>query len=148
MKLTPERTARTVVNTRIVDASVERVFDAYDNPDKLVRWWGPKGFTMTVQELDLRPGGHWRFVFHSPTGQDFENHLTFEKLDRPALFAVHHVGHPYDGTVTFEALGDDRTRVTMYWMFPTAEDCARVRDVVAQGNEGNLDRMTAIVTEK
>jgi uncharacterized protein YndB with AHSA1/START domain len=145
MELTEEELARTVVSPRVIDAVREWVFDAYATPEKLVRWWGPTGFTMTVEEIDLRPGGHWRFIFHSPTGEDFPNHLVFETIDRPRLFVVDHLSH-YRGSVTFEDLGD-RTRVTMYWTFPTAEAYARARVIVEQGNEGNLDRLAALVAE-
>ena len=146
MKLTEEELARTVVSPRVIDAVRERVFDAYANAEKLVRWWGPAGFTMTVEEIDLRPGGPWRFTIHSPTGENFPNHLIVETIDRPRLFVVDHLSH-YRGSVTFDDLGD-RTRVTMYWTFPTAEAYARARVVVEQGNEGNLDRLAALVAEE
>ncbi len=48
---------REIVTTRVFDAPRERVFRAWTDPDHLAKWWGPKGFTNTFQEFDMRPGG-------------------------------------------------------------------------------------------
>jgi uncharacterized protein YndB with AHSA1/START domain len=45
MDLSPEEQRRTVISSRMIDAPIDAVFDAYANPEKLVRWWGPNGFT-------------------------------------------------------------------------------------------------------
>src|SRR5689334_98548 len=63
MDLSPEEQRRTVISSRLIDAPVDDVFDAYANPEKLARWWGPNGFTLSTEALDLHEGGHWRFVF-------------------------------------------------------------------------------------
>lgn len=136
---------RTVISTRIVNAPIDEVFDAYANPEKLVRWWGPLGFTLTTESIDLVEGGHWRFVFHGPDGSNFKNHLVFAKIERPSLFVVDHVSGPkYLGVVTFDDL-DGKTRVTMYWTFLSNEFIAKNREVVIAGNEGNFDRMSEVV---
>lgn len=137
--------SRTVISTRIIDFPIDQVFDAYANPEKLVRWWGPLGFTLTTESIDLVEGGHWRFVFHGPDGSNFKNHLVFAKIDRPHLFVVDHVSGPkYYGVVTFDDLGD-KTRVTMYWTFISVEFISKNREVVVAGNEGNFDRMSEVV---
>lgn len=48
---------REILTVREFDAPRERVFEAFTDPARLARWWGPKGFTNTFQEFDLRPGG-------------------------------------------------------------------------------------------
>lgn len=148
MKLSPEEQSRTVTNSRIIEAPIEDVFDAYANSEKIVRWWGPLGFTLINESIDLREGGHWRFVFKSPDGQEFKNHQVFEKIEKPNLFVVNHVSGPnYRGTVTFDDLGN-KTRVTMYWTFENADFLAKAKDDIANGNEGNLDRLTEVVAGK
>ena len=55
----PER--QDIVITRIFDAPMNLVFEAYVDPTLIPRWWGPKRFTTTVEEMDPRPGGSWKF---------------------------------------------------------------------------------------
>ena len=68
---------RDIVSARFFDAPREQVFEAFCDPSLLARWWGPKGFTNTIYELDVRRGGHWRSVLHAPDGRDFANHSVF-----------------------------------------------------------------------
>lgn len=71
--------------------------------------------------------------------------MVFLRIEQPRLFAVNHLSEPkYHGTVTFDDLGD-QTRVTMYWTFENAQVFAKVRDAVIAGNEGNFDRLAALV---
>ena len=68
---------REIVSTRTFAAPRERVFEAFSDPTQLARWWGPKGFTNTIHEFDLRPGGMWRLVMHAPNGADYANESRF-----------------------------------------------------------------------
>jgi uncharacterized protein YndB with AHSA1/START domain len=145
MDLSPEEQSRTVISSRILEARVDEVFDAYANPKKIVRWWGPSGFTLTTESIDLNEGGHWRFVFQGPGGTEYKNHLIFLKIERPHLFVVDNLSGPrYHGVVTFDDLGD-RTRVTMVWTFENVEVFAKIKDAVAAGNEGNFDRLSEVL---
>jgi uncharacterized protein YndB with AHSA1/START domain len=56
--------------SRSFAAPRERVFRAFTAPTQLVRWWGPKGFTVPACTLDVRVGGAWRTVMRSPEGKD------------------------------------------------------------------------------
>jgi len=48
---------REIVLTRTFDAPRERVFQAFTDPEQVGQWWGPRGFTTTTHEIDVRPGG-------------------------------------------------------------------------------------------
>ncbi len=61
---------RELVITRIFDAPRELVFKAWTEPERLMRWWGPKGFTLPYCTIDLRPGGVIHFCMRSPEGHD------------------------------------------------------------------------------
>ena len=56
----PEEADRQIVITRVFDAPRELVWKVWTQPEHVARWWGPRGFTTTVTEMDLRPGGKWR----------------------------------------------------------------------------------------
>ena len=61
---------RELVITRVFDAPRPLVFKAWTEPDRLVRWWGPQGFTTPSCTMDGRPGGAFRFCMRSPEGTD------------------------------------------------------------------------------
>lgn len=68
---------RTIVSTRVFAAPRKMVYEAWADPKQVVEWWGPSGFTTTVLEMDLRPGGKWRIVMHGPDGTNYPNEMTF-----------------------------------------------------------------------
>lgn len=117
---------REVVMTRRYDAPPDLVWRAWTEPAHVVQWWGPNGFTTTIEEMEVRPGGVWRFVMHGPDGTDFPNKVVFTEVVRPERLAYLHSdgtedGIRFDVTVIFEAVGDDATQLTMTSVFPTAE---------------------------
>lgn len=59
-----------IVMTRAFDAPRGMVFDAWTKPELLSRWYGARGWDLTVCEVDLRVGGAWRFVWRGPDGSD------------------------------------------------------------------------------
>jgi len=145
MDLSLDEQRRTVISSRVINAPIDDVFDAYANPKKLARWWGPNGFTLTTESIDLNEGGQWRFVFTGPDGTHYKNHLIFQRIERPHLFVVDHLSGPkYHGTVTFDTI-DNKTRVTMYWTFESDDVFAKIKDAVVAGNEGNFDRLSEVV---
>jgi uncharacterized protein YndB with AHSA1/START domain len=139
-----QQSDRDIVSARWFEATREGVFEAFTDASRLARWWGPKGFTSTIRELDPRPGGAWRFVLHGPDGVDHPNESVFLEVVRPERIAFRHLSaeHPFEMTITLEAQGGG-TRVTWLMRHPTAELCAKVRPFVVQGNEENFDRLAA-----
>ena len=71
---------RSLSLTRILDAPRELVWQVWTDPQHVVNWWGPDGFTNTNQSMDVSPGGFWRFVMHGPDGTDYKNLIQFIKL--------------------------------------------------------------------
>src|SRR5207253_4309776 len=61
-------TDREIVLTRVFDAPRDLVFDAFSKPELLKRWFGPRGWSLVVCEVDFRVGGAWRFVLEGPDG--------------------------------------------------------------------------------
>ena len=130
-----------ILSARTFDAPRERVFEAFSDPARLARWWGPKGFTNTFQEFDPRPGGTWRFLMHGPGGADIPNESVFVEVVRPERIVFRHVsGHRFEMTITLAEQGG-RTRVTWRMRHETARECAEVRPFVVDANEQNFDRL-------
>lgn len=124
--------ARDVVITRVLHAPRSLVFKLWTEPEHIVRWWGPRGFTAPYARVDLRPGGGYLFCMRSPEGRDFWSTGVFrevveaERLVFTDSFAdergnpVHPSHYGFDGewpdemtvTVTFADEGDG-TRITL-----------------------------------
>lgn len=137
---------REIVITRLLDAPRETVFSAWTDPAQVGIWWGPRGFTTTIHEMDVRPGGTWRFIMHGPDGVDYPNWVAYSEVVRPERLVYAHGGTrdeaEFHVTVTFDE-EDGKTRLTMRSLFPSA--AAReyvVREVKAiEGGNQTLDRL-------
>lgn len=98
-------------------ASPERVFDAWTDPAKLAKWYGPDGFATTTEEFDLRPGGAWVHTMKGPDGREYPNRIRFVEVDRGKRLVYDHVSDPaFRTTVTFEPEGSG-TRMSFHMAF-------------------------------
>jgi uncharacterized protein YndB with AHSA1/START domain len=138
---------REVVITRVIDVPRELVFDAWTDPEHIGEWWGPRGFTITTHEMDVRPGGLWRFMMHGPDGVDYPNRIEYLEIERPARLVFDHGGEvkgesDFHVTVTFEE-ESGKTRLTMRSLFATAAERDKVvREYGAiEGGNQTIDRL-------
>lgn len=134
---------REIVTTRVLDAPRELVFKAWTDPDQLVQWWGPKGFTNTFHEFDMRPGGIWRFVMHGPNGVDYQNKSVFVEVVNPERIVFDHVSGPRFQVVATFAEQAGKTKLTFRMRFESAAECDKVKAFAVEGNEQNFDRLEA-----
>jgi uncharacterized protein YndB with AHSA1/START domain len=143
--------AREVVVTRIFDATREMIWDAWTDPEQVALWWGPQGFRLTVYEMDVRPGGVWKSVMHGPDATDYANDCEFLDVVKPERIVYRLIGggklteRDMDAEIhwTFEAVGKEKTRLTMRMIFPSAAHRAleEGRHGVREGGEETLDRL-------
>ena len=127
-------TDRTIRFERIFNAPRAKVWRALTEPGLLVQWWGRGGkYAMTIEQLDLKRGGHWRFVLATPGGpQGFEGRFREVKAPERLVQTLEWDGMPgHVGieTITLEDLGDGRTRYLCTSLFHTTEE----RDGAMQG---------------
>src|SRR5262249_17479359 len=97
-------TERTVVITRIFDAPRELVFKAWTDPVHVARWWGPKGFTNPVCEIDLRVGGELRIVMRAPDGAEHPMKGVFQEIEPPARLVFSNIAIDAHGKTLLEGL--------------------------------------------
>jgi uncharacterized protein YndB with AHSA1/START domain len=71
------------VITRVLDAPRGLVFDALTNPEHLPHWFGFRDWTLPVCEIDLRPGGKWRYVMRGPDGEEMGMSGVYREIERP-----------------------------------------------------------------
>ncbi|MCX6953273.1 MAG: SRPBCC family protein [Verrucomicrobia bacterium] len=142
---------RELVISREFTAPRDLVWEAMTDPKHVVNWWGPRGFSTTIETMDLRPGGVWKQTLHGPDGANYPNKSVFQEVVRPERIVYSHGGGREGGpgtsfvaTWTFDDLGGGRTRVTIRMVFPTAADRERViREFGAQeGGRQTLERLS------
>jgi uncharacterized protein YndB with AHSA1/START domain len=127
-KAMADSTNREIVIERVLDAPRELVWEAMTNPEHVIHWWGPNGFTTTIEKMDFRVGGVWKHVMHGPDGANYPNSSVFQEIVKPERIVYSHGGAREGGpgahflsTWTFEALGD-QTRLTIHMLFDTPEE--------------------------
>jgi uncharacterized protein YndB with AHSA1/START domain len=74
---------RDLIITRLFDAPRELVWKAWTEPERVMRWWGPIGFTSPVSRIDLRVGGEYQSCMRSPDGKDFWSKGIFREIVAP-----------------------------------------------------------------
>lgn len=147
----PTSTAnREITSTRVFDAPRDLVWRAMTDPAHVVRWWGPRGFTTTIEKMEVRPGGTWKHVMHGPDGTDYPNQCVFTEVVPGERLVFVQGGATPDGsevqfvaTWSFDALSESRTRVTVRMVFPSAADRDRVAKEygAVEGLTQTLDRL-------
>jgi uncharacterized protein YndB with AHSA1/START domain len=141
-------TDREIHIERVFDAPRDRVFAVYTDPELIPEWYGPRGTTAIVEEMDVRPGGTWRFRFEESDGTGTAFHGTYREITAPERIVQTFEwegmpGHVSVETATFEDLGD-RTKVTTTSLFHTTEE----RDgMLGSGMEGGMQETYARLDE-
>jgi uncharacterized protein YndB with AHSA1/START domain len=122
-------TDREIVLTRVFDAPRKLVFEAFTKPELLKQWFGPRGWSLVVCEVDLKVGGGFRFVLRGPDGQQMGMRGVYRKIVPPER-SVHmesYDDYPGESQVTsvFVEQGG-KTTLTATILYPSQE----VRDIV------------------
>lgn len=131
---------------REVDAPRELVFRAYTEPDLLCQWLGPRGYAMTVDRWEPRPGGAYRYIHTNPAGESFAFHGSFHSVsidDMVQTFEFEGApGHVSLDALVLEDLGDGRTRIRTHSVFQSVDDRdTMVAAGMARGVEEGFDRL-------
>ena len=139
--------------TRLFAASRHLVWEAMNKPEHIKRWWGRlgEGYSVPVCEVDLRPGGRWRFVNRHPKGEaefygEYREIVPPERVVFTEIFAP----FPDSGSLVTAVLTEenDKTRLTVTAQYPSLE----VRDMVigtgmAKGAAASYDRLEEVASE-
>ena len=157
----PNDTASNVAVTRTFDVPVDQVWKAWVDPEYVMQWWGPDGFTSPLARIDFREGGTSLVSMRSPEGQDLYNTWTYGRivahqriefvlrftdqagkpLDPHALGMPPGIPEAVPHVVTFAAVDGSTTEMTVTEYGYASE---QVAEVSRMGLEQSLDKMTAL----
>jgi len=144
---------REIVLTRVFDVPRALLFEAMTKPEHVRRWWGclDEHHSVPVCEIDLRPGGKWRFVGRGPQGE-FGFHGVYREIAAPARVVFTEIFDPFPDveSVVTSTLTEEggKTRLTVTCLYPSIE----VRDMVlnsgmARGAGISYDRLEEVAAE-
>ena len=123
---------REICMTRMFDAPRALVWEAMSKPEHIKRWWGclGEGYSVPVCEVDLRPGGKWRFVNRTPKGEMAAFYGVYREIVPPERVVFTEIFEPFpdSGSVVTSVLTEEngKTRLTVTCLYPSVE----VRDMV------------------
>lgn len=139
--------------TRIYDAPLQAVWDAWTDPAQVAQWWGPRGFTITTHSKDLRTGGHWSYTMHGPDGTDYPNQTAYLDVQPLSRLVYDHGGYEdrppmFRVTVDFSET-DGKTRMDMCMTLPTPEAAVQTRAFIKKaGGEATWDRLAEYLAKQ
>ena len=139
--------------TRIFNAPRERVFGAYTDPKQMTQWWGPRRFTITIDTMDVRPGGVWRILNRDTEGNEFAFHGVYHEVSKPSRLVYTFEfegmpGHVILGIVTFEDL-NGKTKLTEKSVFETVGDRdGMLKSGMEEGAPETMDRLAELVEKE
>ena len=156
-------TGSVVLIERVFDAPLERLWQAWSDPQQFMRWWGVRAFTTPVAEIDFRLGGKYLYCMRAPDGQDIWGTGVYREIvDRQRIvfsdsFADAQ-GNPVPGdyygmgndfpddleiSVTLEDIGNGRTRQTLEHIGMPAGELAEM--TTASWNE-SFDKLAELLS--
>src|SRR5215210_818359 len=116
---------REIVLVRVLDATREAVFAAWTDADAFCQWFGPDGFTCTVREMDVRPGGRARFDMVSGDGTVYTNRFDYLEIVPGQRMVLDHGSDADDDpdrfrvTIVLDEQADGKTVLTLRQLHPT-----------------------------
>jgi len=141
---------REVVITRIFDAPRELVFKASTDPNLIPQWWGPKRFATTVEKMEVKPGGVWRFIQLDQDGNKYAFNGAYREIVPPER-EVHTFefegmpGHVILETSTLEEF-EGKTKLTVTDLFQSVEDRdGMFNSGMKEGSTESMDRLEKLL---
>jgi uncharacterized protein YndB with AHSA1/START domain len=150
--LTAEPGKQEIIITEEFSAPCDLVFKIYTDPILIPEWWGPGYLTTTVEKMDVKPGGQWRFIQRAPDGQVHAFHGVYHEVV-PAKKLVQTFeyegmpGHVILETLTFEDQ-DGKTKLTDQSVFQSVEDRdGMLNSGMQEGSDESMDRLVEILNK-
>ena len=113
--------SKELVISRVFNAPIELVWRVWTEPEHIKNWWGPNGFTNTIFQMDVKPGGVWDFIMHGPDGIDYKNKSVYKEVVKYEKLVYDHISGPkFQFTVIFKTQGK-KTLINIQMLFETAE---------------------------
>lgn len=139
--------------SRVFDTPRELVWKVCSDPELIPKWWGPRYLTTTVDKMELKVGGVWRYIQKDAEGNEYAFNGVYKEVLPPERMVYTFefepmAGHVSTDTITLEELPDGKTKITTRTTFETIED---LEGMLQSGMEGGAvetwDRLEEVLVE-
>jgi uncharacterized protein YndB with AHSA1/START domain len=138
-----------IITTRVFNASRDRVFKVYTDPELLPQWWGPSYLTTTVDKMEVKDGGSWRFVQKDAEGNEYAFRGVYHSIRPEQIVGTFEweglPGHVLMETVTLEEK-DGQTILKSTSVFQSVEDRdGMLQSGMEDGADESMDKLTQLI---
>jgi len=151
INFTVNRGALEVVMERLFDAPRSLVWKLWTDPNLIPQWWGPSRMKTTVDRMDMKPGGRWRFILENPDGSkiafsgEYREIVPPERLLYTFNFEPIGPGHEVIEVVTFEE-HEHKTKLTSKNIYQKLEDLeGMVQSGMEEGSNETMERFADLL---
>lgn len=153
MQVVAESDRQDIFLCRIFEARRELVFEAYTDPKAIPTWWGPKGHTTTVDQMELKKGGIWRYIHRDSDANEYVHTGVYHEVTSPERLVTTYEleGMPGVGLVivTFAEQPDGATKLTEQSIFPSIETRnAVLQSGMTDGASQTFDRLEELLAQR
>ena len=113
-------------------APMELVWKVWTDPEHIVNWWGPAGFTSTIHKMDFHEGGEWKLTLKGPDGTDYPNRSIFKEIILSKKIVFEHFNPHFITAVLFESNGQE-THIDWILLFDTVE----MREIIVKTHKAD-----------
>lgn len=125
--------------SKTLKAPINFMWELWANPEHLVSWWGPDGFTSTIHKMDFQEGGEWKLTMHGPDGTNYPNRSIFKKIIPLNKIVFEHFNPHFITTVLFESKSEE-TQIDWALLFDTVE----MHDIVVKAHKADEGQKQSI----
>ena len=141
--------ATTITIHRLLDAPINLVWEAWTQPEHIVKWWGPPGIDTSIVHHEFKVGGQWKYVMKMPNGQDFIAEGSYTEITPPSKLITTANFRPMTEGVIMEVIlkeNGEKTEFTFNVIHPTEEYKLQQEKMGVYNGWGSVfDRLEALL---
>lgn len=130
------------------EAPIDLMWKVWTDPEHIVNWWGPDGFSTTIHKIDFQEGGEWKLTLHGSDGTNYPNRSIFIEIITRKKIVFEHFNPHFITTVIFESTGAE-TQVDWTLLFDSAEMCETIIKAhkAEEGQKQNIEKLEKYISK-
>lgn len=131
----------------LLEAPLEVVWEVWTKPEHIKHWWGPNGFTNTIEKMQAKTGGEWIFTMHSPDGKDYPNKTVFREVVTHKKIVHEHFNPNFIANIEFESQGDKLLNWSKVYETKELFDLVEIQYKANEGFKQTVEKLKTYLAE-